>query len=625
MPTWGLTSEQVRQRPWDIPEDYLKPAKTLTDPIHGDIYLTKLELMLVDSPPMQRLRRVRQLGMTHLVYPSATHTRYSHSLGTLRCAQDLLDAVWASRTSPQARELPDNLLAQWYDDDGGEGVELSQHFARATVLARLGALLHDLCHVPIGHTIEDDLGVLISHDHNEERLKTLWAEMDAEAREVIERDPELWPNLQVLIISKTDEAKEFLKKESAYPFVADIVGNTICADLMDYIRRDHHNTGLPLALGHRFLDSFYVTSRFHPVFPSRMVIGIERDGRLRNDVVTELVKFLRYRYELTERVLTHHAKTAADAMLGKMLGLWDEHIWLTQAVKQNSSIYPPDTRLNRLNVTTVTERIDRGHSGSGRKPSEKVRAAVQKELEREFLRFSDDGLLEYLRDLDSAGSRRLRGVSRLATMLLKRDVYKELGHAASPSDRAVAQEVYDKFGDDPLKRRDLERRAARYVGLNPDSEVAIWMPNPEMRLKVARVLVHKDGMVAPLSEVESTSEEIVRQHRNLWSVSVYAPSEVRDEQGQRTLQALLAFLRDETGLAFRLPNGRRVPGRHELAAEWVERKLNRKRVTKTQLMKLDTAAMDPGGETFDSLVERITQAAYDEKLLRAPRRKTAQT
>ncbi len=615
MPTWGLTSDQVKQQPWGIPEEYLEPAKTLTDPIHGDIYLTKLELMLVDSPPMQRLRRVRQLGMTHLVYPSATHTRYSHSLGTLRCAQDLLDAVWASRTSPQARALPDNLLAQWFDEDDGEGLVLSEHFARATVLARLGALLHDLCHVPIGHTIEDDLGVLVSHDHNATRLKTLWNEIDDEAREVIELDGELWPNLQVLIVSKTEEAKKFLKEESAYPFVADIVGNTICADLSDYIRRDHHNTGLPIALGRRFMDSFYVTSRFHPVFRSRMVIGIERDGRLRNDVVTELVKFLRYRYELTERVLTHHAKTAADAMLGKMLGLWDEHLWLTFAVKQNKSSYPSHTRIDGLTVESVTARIDHGHSGRGKKPSEKVRAAVQSELEREFLRFSDDGLLEHLRDLDTNGSRRLREVARLATMLLNRQIYKELGHAASPDDRAIAQQVYDKFGADPLKRRELERRAARYVGLNPDSEVAIWMPDPEMRLKVARVLVHKDGNVAPLSEVESTSGEIVEQHRNLWSVSVYAPEAARHADNERTLQALLSFLRDETGLAFRLPSGRRVPGCRELAAEWVERKLNKKRVTKKQLMELDTAAMDPGGDTFDSLVEQMTQAAYAEKLV----------
>jgi HD superfamily phosphohydrolase len=60
-----------------------------------------LEVAVVDSRPFQRLRRVRQLGMTHLVYPGAVHTRFSHSLGAVRVAQLLLDTVWGrlSRSS----------------------------------------------------------------------------------------------------------------------------------------------------------------------------------------------------------------------------------------------------------------------------------------------------------------------------------------------------------------------------------------------------------------------------------------------------------------------------------------------------------------------------------------------
>src|SRR4051794_26490695 len=170
MPKWRLTEDQLRMRLWGLAEDLLLPCKTVTDPDHGDIYVNKLEALLLDSPPMQRLRRVRQLGTTHLVYPGATHTRFSHTLGTMRAAQNLLDAVEDHRSGPHHIS---GLLDEWEEAD-----VLQEQFARATVLARLGALLHDLCHVPLGHTIEDDLKVLTPHDGNGPRFERLWAQLD---------------------------------------------------------------------------------------------------------------------------------------------------------------------------------------------------------------------------------------------------------------------------------------------------------------------------------------------------------------------------------------------------------------------------------------------------------------
>jgi HD superfamily phosphohydrolase len=151
-----------------------------------------LEAQLLDSPPMQRLRRVRQLGTTHLVYPAATHSRLSHALGALRAAQDLLDAVADNRTGP--RHTPD-LLDEW-DKLGSlpDGTPvLAARFAEATVLARLGALLHDFCHVPLGHTIEDDLKVLVAHDGNAPRFNRLWKRIDEPARRPIERGASRFP------------------------------------------------------------------------------------------------------------------------------------------------------------------------------------------------------------------------------------------------------------------------------------------------------------------------------------------------------------------------------------------------------------------------------------------------
>src|SRR4051794_24697035 len=129
MPKWGLVSAPDGAAPWGLASELLRPAKVVADPIHGDVYLNNLEALIVDSPPMQRLRRVRQLGTTCLVYPAATHTRFSHSVGVVRVVQDLLDAVWDQQVRPKAAV---GLLDEWKL----EGT-LHFHFARATVLARL--------------------------------------------------------------------------------------------------------------------------------------------------------------------------------------------------------------------------------------------------------------------------------------------------------------------------------------------------------------------------------------------------------------------------------------------------------------------------------------------------------
>ena len=271
MPKWGLTVQQRRAKPWGLSAEWLAPDKTITDPIHGDIYLTRLERRFLDSAPLQRLRRIRQLGATHLVYPGASHTRLSHSLGALRVAQNLLDAVIDQRNGPHPVR---DLFEEWA---GLPVVELDRKFAEATVLARLGGLLHDLCHVAFGHSIEDDLGILEAHDDNFSRFDTLWSKFDDELRRAV--DGPLREALAPLIISKAKAEGKKVDPDAPppgpYPFVHDIVGNTICADLIDYLARDHYYTGLPAKLGHRFIDGFYVTPADHRLYPQRMAILIQ--------------------------------------------------------------------------------------------------------------------------------------------------------------------------------------------------------------------------------------------------------------------------------------------------------------------------------------------------------------
>jgi HD superfamily phosphohydrolase len=618
MPKWGITDEQRETRPWGLEPGLLAPAKVVTDPVHGDVFVNVLEAKLLDSPPMQRLRRVRQLGTTHLVYPAATHSRFSHSLGALRAAQDLLDAVAGNRTAP--RHTPD-LLDEW-DNSGrlpdGTPV-LEARFAEATVLARLGALLHDFCHVPLGHTIEDDLKVLLVHDGNKPRFERLWNRVEESTRRPIERGASrftdatlsLLDELLLLILSK-------LKRNglvSSYPFVGDIVGNTICADLIDYLRRDHWFTGLPIALGHRFVNDFYVMDSHHKHFPKRMVVRIARDGHLRADVVTELVKYLRYRYELTERVLTHHAKVAADAMISKLLEMWSDSIWNTAAASDFPEVV---ARVGRDDIDALKDTISEDASSRGLDPAtvlDGIQATVGDLLEATFTERSDDGLLEHV--VDEArrlpADRRSRGIESLATAVLSRDLFKLIGRAESRADMALAQEKFEKFGRADA-RRQLERNAARLAGLEHGWQVVIWLPNPDMKLKVAGVLVDNDDGVAPLDRIEDASGQIVEQHRELWAISVYAHPSVRDAADTRTADVLLSSVRTDMDVRLVRWDGEPVPATHELAANVIAEHEHLDANARSLLLRLVPAASG-GTPTFSDLLVRLWRAAEANGLL----------
>src|SRR6266550_8174540 len=116
--------------------------KLIRDAVHGDIELGPLEVELIDTPEFQRLRGIKQLGTAYLVYPSAVHTRFEHSLGTSWMAYRILQAVRRTEAISQDEER----------------------------LIRVSALLHDVTHIPFGHTLEDERRVLPRHDKDEERV-----------------------------------------------------------------------------------------------------------------------------------------------------------------------------------------------------------------------------------------------------------------------------------------------------------------------------------------------------------------------------------------------------------------------------------------------------------------------
>jgi HD superfamily phosphohydrolase len=603
MPKWGLTKDQRRSLPWGIAEKWLLPGKTITDPVHGDIYINFLEQRIIDSFPVQRLRRVRQLGTTHLVYPGATHTRFSHALGTLRAAQDLLDAVIDNRNRPRPAE---DYFSEWstvIPPAAPHVSEFDSELAKVTVLVRLGALLHDLNQVPFGHTIEDDLEVLTPHDRNGDRLEKLWSRFPDDVQQVfVNAEPRLTDQLKGLIVSKDRKGENRPPSDFKYPFVADIVGNTICADLVDYLERDHLFTGLPIALGHRFKDEFYVSPSSEVHFPKRMVIRVTKSGHERHDVTTELLKYLRYRYELSERALAQHAKLAADAMIGKLLEMRSDALYASEALRRDEAIQSD----LRKDVTALRRAIR--HSG-GKQLDRDIMKLVEKQLERDFLEYGDDGLLERLRDwgteVTEAEDGRRWAVGQLSTDVLNRHLYKRIGRADTQQDIGMSWLIHKKFGK-RTPRRELEESAARWAGLTHRWTVVVWLPSPKMRVKIADVLVDYNGRINHLDKTApDRAEDIYNAHQSLWGVSVYAHESLKPNE----VHMVLAYLGIRLGIEFLEADGSRAPSPGDLIVESLKTEFTDMTVDERQQVR-DTvkrhlvAAHSGENPTFGDSVQR---------------------
>jgi hypothetical protein len=304
------------------------------------------------------------------------------------------------------------------------------------------------------------------------------------------------------------------------------------------------------------------------------VVRITKDGHDRTDIVTELLKYLRYRYELSERVLAHHTKLAADAMIGKLLEMWRDATWTEIAVRRG---HARQVTRRKQDLTGLRAAIE---GRTGRREVAHIDSAVVEALEAVFLTRGDDGILEWI--VDWAGSAepdgRTDAIERLATDVLNRRLFKPIGRAGGAHEIALAQELYDRFGRSPEERRRLEQEAARFAEISEKWQLVMWLPAPKMRLKVAEVLVERNGQISPLDRVgNERAVEIYASHKQLWAISVFADPGVADDDA--SVLAALSYLGEQLGVRFQTRKGVPVPGVTDLAVDRVadERKLARER------------------------------------------------
>lgn len=188
--------------------------KVIRDPLHGYIELDELACSIIDTVEMQRLRRIRQLGFSYLVYPGANHTRFEHSLGTYHLMNVLLDRLG------MARDADEELI--------------------------VASLIHDVGHGPYSHVTEpliqkftgashEDIGYVLSTDG-----------------EVKERDSEpSAPTIaEVVEAYRLDRRKiqSYIKGERTgnrtSRDISRILNGEIDVDKMDYLVRDSYYTGV---------------------------------------------------------------------------------------------------------------------------------------------------------------------------------------------------------------------------------------------------------------------------------------------------------------------------------------------------------------------------------------------
>lgn len=395
--------------------------KTFRDPVHGDIFIANELVRLLDTPQVQRLRGIKQLGTASYVYPGAVHTRFEHSLGTCGLASALLDILVSC----------------------GQVIEPSE---RAIILS--AALLHDVGHIPFGHTIEDERRLFSRHDSAERVTEIL-------------NQGELGDQLRAQGI--TNQVCQVLTGQAPKPWWSEIISGTFCADLLDYLARDAFFCGLPGRYDGRLLRSLRVDEQ-------HLYLSAEKDGMIREDVVSETINLLRLRYFLTERVFFHHTKTASGAMISRAV---------EQAIRRGLSLG---------DLCRLTD--------------ERLFALME-------LRYGRDPV-----------------VSKLMNDLLGRRIYKRAYVLTTRIGENFKQELVERYHHNGEQRREAEEYLAKCLKMR-SSDLIVYCPASGMQLKEAEVRL-KTSVEKPssLASYDVPEVNVLREkHRNLWRFYVFVAPE----------------------------------------------------------------------------------------------------
>jgi uncharacterized protein len=324
--------------------------RSILDPVHGLIRFTDREFAVICHPLFQRLRRIKQNGLLFLVFPSATHTRFEHSLGALYVADTMLRALISN--SIVARHK--GAVASFGRASEDRAVDLSEVpadlMAWVWSTARLAALAHDMGHGPLSHTFDhftvyrDELPRLLdeeavrslkevvsplvdwernkslpgSHSYDRVPHEVMSCVFFAKAwHDSVAADDLATPlevTAAILGDSRLIAAVSDSQKRCWLPLIHDIVASAPAdADRMDYLERDSKSIGVSYGLfdRNRVLKSllcFRTTVDMESIFR----LGVKSSG------VPALENLVQARFELYVQIYFHKTNRATELMLGEM-------------------------------------------------------------------------------------------------------------------------------------------------------------------------------------------------------------------------------------------------------------------------------------------------------------------
>lgn len=319
----------------------LELVKSIVDPIHGLVRMTMEEHRVMNHPVFQRLRRIKQNGLLDLVFPSATHTRFEHSLGVVFVADAVLQALLFNSLANRDKLHP-------LSGDSGQALDLSalppEQIAPLFRVTRLAALVHDLGHGPLSHSFDEfapprsaiagflgapevaalqplrevllrypkhkSHGAPIAHEVISCLLfAAIWHELAARG-EV--RDE--WVPLAVACVILGADARPGLSSLPAelrrlIPLAGDVIASApVDADRMDYMERDSRSCGVSYGLFDRgrVLKSALC---FRDTQGGALRLGWKLSGLRTIEV------FLQARFQLYAQIYYHKTNSAANLML----------------------------------------------------------------------------------------------------------------------------------------------------------------------------------------------------------------------------------------------------------------------------------------------------------------------
>lgn len=265
---------------------YFEKYHIFRDPIHGFIKVYDIERKIIDTSVFQRLRRIKQLGTTYLVYHGADHTRFAHSLGVMELADRVFNTI-------VEKDKTGDKIVDWTQD--------REQVDRKRVLIRLVALLHDIGHPAFSHVGEKEL---FKPGSSHKQYPARIIREHSELRQVLESQ-----EIKEMDITP-DKLADFILGIGVDPLLQQIIDGPLDVDKMDYLWRDSYYAGVHYG---RFDVDRLINTLLIAKLRQQPMLGIEEGGILAAEGL------ILARYYMFLQVYFHDIRRAYDFHLTDFL------------------------------------------------------------------------------------------------------------------------------------------------------------------------------------------------------------------------------------------------------------------------------------------------------------------